>query len=333
MARAPAAILALALAGLSLPAPAQEAADSGGEAESGAEATPPAILDPGAPEGAELTARTVRPFDRYRLPVGPYSRDSAAAEALEGRVIRSAWRLADPEATTAAVMAGYADRLGALGYAPVFRCTTEECGGLAFRFAVELMPPPAMLMDAADFAQLSARRDGAGTETHVSVLVSRILGAVYAQTVAVAPAEAALPVAPAPDAAAETRPPPPDDAEALVARLESFGHLPLHGIAFETGSTEITGASAPALDRAAAALAARPGMAVLIVGHSDNVGALEDNIALSRRRAEAVRAALVARGVAQGRLEARGVGFLAPIASNASPEGRALNRRVELVLR
>jgi OOP family OmpA-OmpF porin len=76
-----------------------------------------------------------------------------------------------------------------------------------------------------------------------------------------------------------------------------------------------------------------PALSVVIVGHSDNQGSLEANIALSQRRAEAVRAALVERGVEPERLEAHGIGFLAPVTSNAAPDGKALNRRVELVLR
>ncbi len=119
----------------------------------------------------------------------------------------------------------------------------------------------------------------------------------------------------------------------MVGRLVAQGHLPLHGIDFEAGSAEITDASAAILDRAARALAARPGLTLLVVGHSDNRGGIDDNMALSRRRAEAVRAALVERGVAADRLEARGVGFLAPVTANDSEQGRALNRRVELVLR
>jgi OOP family OmpA-OmpF porin len=71
----------------------------------------------------------------------------------------------------------------------------------------------------------------------------------------------------------------------------------------------------------------------VIVGHSDNQGSLEANIALSKRRAEAVRTALITRGVAAERLEAHGVGYLAPVSTNLTEAGRTLNRRVELVLR
>ena len=72
---------------------------------------------------------------------------------------------------------------------------------------------------------------------------------------------------------------------------------------------------------------------MVIVGHSDSSGDLEMNRALSERRAEAVRAALVERGVAPGQLAAEGVGYLAPLTANSTEEGRAINRRVELVLR
>ena len=71
---------------------------------------------------------------------------------------------------------------------------------------------------------------------------------------------------------------------------------------------------------------------VAIVGHSDNQGTLVLNLELSRQRAEAVMQALVERGISPERMEAHGLGYLAPLASNATEGGRAANRRVELVL-
>ena len=81
-----------------------------------------------------------------------------------------------------------------------------------------------------------------------------------------------------------------------------------------------------------AALKAQPALKVLIVGHTDNVGAVDANLTLSQGRAQAVVAALVPRGIAAGRLQGRGVANFAPLASNATEEGRARNRRVEMVL-
>lgn len=70
-----------------------------------------------------------------------------------------------------------------------------------------------------------------------------------------------------------------------------------------------------------------------MVGHTDDTGDLQANIAVSTRRAEAVRTRLIdAHGVAPDRIEAKGVGYLAPMASNATAQGRSLNRRVEAVL-
>jgi outer membrane protein OmpA-like peptidoglycan-associated protein len=92
--------------------------------------------------------------------------------------------------------------------------------------------------------------------------------------------------------------------------------------------------SEPALAEIAKLLAADPKLALRVVGHTDSVGKLEDNQRLSQARAEAVLAVLTGKhGIAPARLTAHGVGPLAPVASNDAEEGRAKNRRVELVKR
>jgi OOP family OmpA-OmpF porin len=123
------------------------------------------------------------------------------------------------------------------------------------------------------------------------------------------------------------------DEKSLLDRLTDTGHVPVQGLIFETGGAALSEGSAPALEILARFLSRNPELAVVIVGHSDNQGPLDANIDLSKRRAEAVRAALIKRGVAAGSLEAHGVGYLAPVSTNATDAGRALNRRVELVLR
>ncbi|MBC7180553.1 MAG: OmpA family protein, partial [Roseovarius sp.] len=83
----------------------------------------------------------------------------------------------------------------------------------------------------------------------------------------------------------------------------------------------------------AAFLRAAPATRVALVGHTDSTGGLEPNSALSRARAEAVLTRLIEQhGVAPAQVEAHGIGYLAPIAPNTSPEGRERNRRVEVVL-
>ncbi len=83
----------------------------------------------------------------------------------------------------------------------------------------------------------------------------------------------------------------------------------------------------------ARSLLAYPDTIVVVTGHTDNIGNPEYNQRLSERRAEAVRAELIANGVPARRIIARGVGASEPLASNATAEGRALNRRVEIAIR
>ncbi|MCL5776552.1 OmpA family protein [Limibaculum sp. FT325] len=316
-------------AGLAAAAPAQE------QAPQPAPAPASAPVDPGAPEGATPTAMQRQAFDRYDLPVGIYGPAGPNALSLEGEVTMRAFRLDDPAASTAGTIAGYRERLAALGFETVFSCRTAECGGFDFRFGVALLPAPAMLIDTADFQQLSMRRDaGDGSSVYVSVLASRVLGQVHVQTVTVTPGERATRVTTSPgiDAGAGALVLPQDEAD-LFDRLMADGHVPVEGLAFDTGGARLSPGSAAALDLLAQLLARNPDILVAIVGHSDNQGALDVNVDLSRRRAEAVMAALTERGVPAGRMEAHGAGWLAPVTANDTEAGRALNRRVELVLR
>jgi OOP family OmpA-OmpF porin len=122
------------------------------------------------------------------------------------------------------------------------------------------------------------------------------------------------------------------DASAMAKGLGEQGHIALYGIYFDTDKAVIKPASRPTLDEIAKLLRAQPQLNVFIVGHTDNQGTFDHNVDLSRRRAEAVAAELAkSYKVANARLRTAGVGFLAPVGPNASDDGRALNRRVELV--
>ncbi|MBQ0932041.1 OmpA family protein [Ideonella alba] len=124
------------------------------------------------------------------------------------------------------------------------------------------------------------------------------------------------------------------DAKALQAGLQSDGKIALYGLFFDTGKADIKPESKAQLDEMAKLLQAQPALKVYIVGHTDNQGSLDANLALSQQRAQAVVAALGAAPykVDARRLQPRGVASLAPLASNAAEDGRARNRRVELVL-
>jgi outer membrane protein OmpA-like peptidoglycan-associated protein len=124
------------------------------------------------------------------------------------------------------------------------------------------------------------------------------------------------------------------DAAALLADLDRAGHVVLDGILFDTDKAVIKPESQPALSEIAKLLKENAGMKAFIVGHTDMSGSFEHNLDLSERRAAAVIEALVNDyGISADRVTARGVGPLAPIGSNGSEKGRALNRRVEMVNR
>ena len=290
----------------------------------------PGRLDAGAPEGAQPTAHADRRFDSYDLPVAAFGTDAPATRPLTGRVIWSAFRL-ERETSTAEVIEGYRTRLARLGFAPLFECRTRGCGGFDFRFEAQLLPAPGMLIDTDDFAQLSMER--AGDQSFASILVSRVLDAVHIQTVLVASAEPQTTIRTSPKI--ETAPSTvilPQDEKALFDRLTAEGHVPIDGLEFEPGGAGLSPGSAETLDLLGRLLN-RNEISVVIVGHSDNVGGLKPNIDLSRKRAQSVLRALLERGVLAEQLSAEGVGFLAPRVSNDTPEGREMNRRVELVLR
>lgn len=116
----------------------------------------------------------------------------------------------------------------------------------------------------------------------------------------------------------------------LADKLTKDGFVTLY-VNFDTGKSTIKPDSAKTLDDAAAALKVAATLRVEVAGHTDNVGAPEANQRLSQERAQAVMAALVGRGIKADRLTAKGYGQTTPVADNRTEEGRARNRRVELV--
>jgi OOP family OmpA-OmpF porin len=131
--------------------------------------------------------------------------------------------------------------------------------------------------------------------------------------------------------------PPPTEPEPaptdLAARLLAEGHVVLGGLQFPSGSASLAEDRYESLAGLAAFLAANPTASIVLVGHTDATGTLAANTALSRARAQAVRTRLIgAHGADPDRIAAEGAGWLAPVASNLTPEGQAANRRVEAVL-
>ena len=114
--------------------------------------------------------------------------------------------------------------------------------------------------------------------------------------------------------------------------LSTSGRIAIYDIFFDTGQSEVKPESADALKAIAEYLNANETQKVVIVGHTDNIGDFDMNITLSQERANAVMEKLISEyGVNREQLKPFGVGPVSPVASNSTEEGRAQNRRVEIV--
>lgn len=268
-------------------------------------------------KGSIVTGYDVKDFDAARLQGAPF-RDGKPTDArrLEGRVTRIAYRTGKGPSMLE-VARNFENQLAKAGFERLIACDTDACGGIPFAEAVDVLPIPQMWIDGFNYRYYAGRKAQDGRETYVSVLVSINNDDIYTQLVAVELG------------AMEHR---MVDAAAMAKGLGESGRIALYGIYFDTDKAVVKPESRPTLDQIAKLLASQPKLNVFIVGHTDSQGTFDHNMSLSRRRAEAVAAELVATyKIAKSRLTPAGLGFLAPVRSNATDAGRALNRRVELV--
>jgi outer membrane protein OmpA-like peptidoglycan-associated protein len=121
------------------------------------------------------------------------------------------------------------------------------------------------------------------------------------------------------------------DATAMAAEIQKTGHVAVYGIGFDTGRSTIKPESDAVLGEMVSLLTGNPSWKIRVEGHTDNVGTKALNTALSLERSAAVETWLIAHGVAKSQLTHAGYGEGRPVADNTTAEGRAKNRRVELV--
>lgn len=173
----------------------------------------------------------------------------------------------------------------------------------------------------------------------VPAVVADVPAVVEPETVAPPEPVAATPAAPAvvepaaPPTAAQLA---AADTDELVAFVKSADAAPknfiFESLTFDTGSANLSADSQITVANIVKVLADNPNVALSIEGHTDNVGKAASNKTLSQSRAKAVMAMLVAKGVDAARLSETGFGDEKPTADNATPEGRAKNRRIEVVV-
>lgn len=295
------------------------------------------------PPGARMTAERNTGPDRYAAPTGVLADQTVPMVAVDGAVARAAWRIDTGGLTSLQVMTPLRAQLEAAGYRIVLDCAAAACGGYDFRFAIEVLPGPNMYVNIRDYHVMTALRGPEDApEAVVSLLASVTDGAAFLQVIDVNQQDAAATpeadVPPDDDVTGDVTPdtiqaPAQDMAQALAQTLARDGHVALAGLDFDVGTSSLGAGPSPSLAALAELLRAQPDVRVALVGHTDNAGTLEINAALSRDRARAVRTRLIeGYGIAPERLDAAGVGYLAPLTTNATSQGREENRRVEVVL-
>jgi outer membrane protein OmpA-like peptidoglycan-associated protein len=281
-------------------------------------------------------------MERDKSPLAP-----TKSQTVEGQSTRILY-VAPPERSPLEVLRNYERELQKNGFEPLFKCSREQCsqqdGALGWLY---LYPPKRRLLNtpgkpgsarwegvsfralsyATDQHFLTAKRTSPGGDTYVSVYSARGGFNDHKQTfehpVLLLEVIEAIPM----ENKMVTV-----DAAAMAKEVAATGHVALYGILFDTNKTDIKPESVAALDEIAKFLKTDPKVVVYIVGHTDNVGGYEHNMALSQRRADAVVKELTNKyGIAAARMKSAGTGPLVPVAPNDTEEGRAKNRRVELV--
>ncbi len=261
-------------------------------------------------------------FERFSVPAGKISWSNASGRdvfastiPVEGKV--TAIEYTNPEKRSVVeIQSNYAEALKQQGFEILYSCMNEECG--KGRWKTKFLKRN-LTLGYDDAGLLSAKLHKPDGDVYVVIGTYQHWRQTQVYVIEAKPMETGMVKV---------------DADALLNDIERTGHASIYGIYFDTDKAQVKPTSKQALGEIAKLLKNRPDLKIYVVGHTDNVGALDYNMDLSRRRARAVVNVLVNDyGIAAARLHAAGVGPLAPVLANTSDTGRAKNRRVELVAR
>lgn len=285
------------------------------------------------PADARQTSSRATDYQSHTLAVGPWADGRLTSITLKGAVEETAWQVPGRGDNTLVFLETLAKGMADQDFQPIFLCETDACGGFDFRYAIGLLPEPGMHVDLGDFRYGAFVRGKGADADYAALTVSRAGDTAFVQLTLIGNAARQAPNAPAPPEPATAEVPKAPAAADASPDLTRDGHMVLEDLSFASGSAELGAGPYPSLSALATYLNNHPDHRIVVVGHTDASGALEANIALSKRRAESVVARLVSdHGADAARLSAEGVGYLSPRDTNLTDAGRQKNRRVEAVL-
>lgn len=297
-------------------------------------AVPAFALELNLPANAQKSYQSTSKLDSYSAPVSPFVNGTMETQMIEGKVSKSAWRIASSGMTTLQILAPLRDQLVAGGYTNVLDCDQTTCGGFDFRFGIEVLPAPDMYVNIRAYRFMTVvKGDAAAPSKVLSLLISTSGTAAYVQVIQAGQIDGSL-------VTVETQGPVPTSegrmrvtGASLDQGLLANGSVILNGLDFATGTSDLGDGPFPILEKLATFFNARDDIRLVLVGHTDSVGGLDFNITLSKRRAASVRKRLLqVYGLDADRVAAEGNGYLAPIRSNLESAGRTANRRVEAIV-
>lgn len=315
-------------------------------------------------EGSFIVSYEHRNFDAVKFPASKLLPVPDQSDAYNNRVQRAETNrevegeydrlvyLAPADRSPLEVMRNYLDLVEEGGGKVVYRCTDTDCGGElngndhggGTQGLLEQIYPQSRVKDenfsngkcatgdtpGEQHYSLVTLPDGAGGERTLGILAYTLRSSTYCM--AQDGRTAVLVVAVSPKA--RERKMVTVTSDEMAKALAADGRIALYGIQFDTNKSTLKPESLDTIAQIAKLLQAQPALKLDVVGHTDNAGDAAANQKLSQRRADAVVTALVEEhGIDEARLAASGEGLGKPVADNATEEGRAKNRRVELVKR
>jgi hypothetical protein len=263
--------------------------------------------------GSIIDNYKTKQFDEFNFPIGPVtSQGMPKSLHLEGKITRISYTYPQ-DRSPLEVYRNYESALKSAGFETVFACSGDACGLARFHMTADWSDT----WYGAGHWQFSGKLARPEGDIYVSLHVAP--GTTNLDIIETKLMEGGLVTV---------------NAAALKGDIGKTGHVAVYGIHFDTAKADVKPESVPALQEIGKLLQQDPKLNLYIVGHTDGVGEFQMNMDLSRQRADAVLKALTTTyGVAPDRLRSYGDGPLAPVASNRDEEGRAKNRRVELVER
>lgn len=267
-------------------------------------------------------------YERIQFPTGPADGDGFESyETKEGRYLQYTYRFEDDEVSTMRIKSSYRNSLEQNGFEILFAGSGDELGyrnGVGFFIQGSYDRPDRRCCNAgrnSDIRYLAAQSaDGSVMMSMATFRAQLGMGTVaLVDVVATDVMETGM----------DHRPLTSDE---MGSGIEQHGKVAIQNILFELNSSEILPESAEALETISDLMNERENLQLLVVGHTDNTGDFDYNLGLSMERATSVVQFLNSEyGIPESRLQAAGAGMMAPITTNRTEEGRALNRRVELV--